>query len=84
MTIPAVISTCTDGNPCQMVNYGSECYIRCAVDQLITNGPQLAAVVDRARHGSKPHQEILQRAGIDYQYDVYSPLTPAHWRRGGR
>jgi hypothetical protein len=67
MALPTVaIETCSDGQPCQMDKYGRGCIGRCALDQLVVNGPQLAAVVDRARAGSITHQEILQRAGIAY------------------
>ena len=67
MGLPTIeILACSDGAPCQMAQYGRGCYGRCAIDQLVRNGPQLAAAVSLARAGSRTHQEILQRAGIDY------------------
>ena len=67
MPLPTVeIETCSDGRPCQAAAWGGACYRLCALDQLAANGPQLAAVVDRARGGSAIHVAVLQRAGLEY------------------
>ena len=63
MAFPSVVITaCTDGGPCAV----GECYRRCAIEQMVDNTAQLAAVVDRARAGSTTHMQILDRVGIDY------------------
>jgi hypothetical protein len=67
MPLPTIeIETCSDGAPCQATAWGGGCYRLCALDQMAANGPQLAAVVDRARAGSSVHVAALQRAGLDF------------------
>lgn len=61
-----VVATCPDGKPCHLATaHNRQCLIECQIVQMVRSSTRLSAVKDRAAAGSKTHQEILDRAGIN-------------------